>query len=128
MARSKRFELLTPRFVVWCSIQLSYDRASDDVRLAEAPKSGTAAPLAISLEAPLRLGNGFFPLRCGRAAARVSHACHRFTLTPGAPGRGTANVKQSLVSAILRRIVPQRSKPNTALPPPFAGKNLRTRA
>jgi hypothetical protein len=27
MARSKRFELLTPRFVVWCSIQLSYERA-----------------------------------------------------------------------------------------------------
>ena len=28
MARPKRFELLTPRFVVWCSIQLSYGRAS----------------------------------------------------------------------------------------------------
>ena len=27
MARPKRFELLTPRFVVWCSIQLSYGRA-----------------------------------------------------------------------------------------------------
>tara|TARA_B100000378_G_scaffold119859_1_gene96310 strand:+ start:228 stop:413 length:186 start_codon:yes stop_codon:yes gene_type:complete len=26
VARSKRFELLTPRFVVWCSIQLSYER------------------------------------------------------------------------------------------------------
>ena len=26
LARSKRFELLTPRFVVWCSIQLSYER------------------------------------------------------------------------------------------------------
>ena len=24
LARPKRFELLTPRFVVWCSIQLSY--------------------------------------------------------------------------------------------------------
>ncbi len=29
MARPKRFELLTPRFVVWCSIQLSYGRAPD---------------------------------------------------------------------------------------------------
>ncbi len=29
MARPKRFELLTPRFVVWCSIQLSYGRATD---------------------------------------------------------------------------------------------------
>lgn len=27
MARSGRFELPTPRFVVWCSIQLSYERA-----------------------------------------------------------------------------------------------------
>jgi hypothetical protein len=28
LARPKRFELLTPRFVVWCSIQLSYGRRS----------------------------------------------------------------------------------------------------
>ena len=27
MVHPKRFELLTPRFVVWCSIQLSYGRA-----------------------------------------------------------------------------------------------------
>ena len=27
LARSERFELPTPRFVVWCSIQLSYERA-----------------------------------------------------------------------------------------------------
>ena len=26
MARSERFELPTPRFEVWCSIQLSYER------------------------------------------------------------------------------------------------------
>ena len=26
VARPKRFELLTPKFVVWCSIQLSYGR------------------------------------------------------------------------------------------------------
>jgi hypothetical protein len=29
LARPKRFELLTPRFVVWCSIQLSYGRVAD---------------------------------------------------------------------------------------------------
>ena len=29
LARPKRFELLTPRFVVWCSIQLSYGRARE---------------------------------------------------------------------------------------------------
>jgi hypothetical protein len=28
VARPKRFELLTPRFVVWCSIQLSYGRVA----------------------------------------------------------------------------------------------------
>jgi hypothetical protein len=28
LARPKRFELLTPRFVVWCSIQLSYGRGA----------------------------------------------------------------------------------------------------
>ena len=31
MARPERFELLTPKFVVWCSIQLSYGRV---VRIA----------------------------------------------------------------------------------------------
>jgi site-specific DNA recombinase len=34
MARPKGFEPLTPRFVVWCSIQLSYGRAGG----AEAPQ------------------------------------------------------------------------------------------
>jgi hypothetical protein len=38
MARPKRFELLTPRFVVWCSIQLSYGRV---VRIAP-EKAGCA--------------------------------------------------------------------------------------
>ena len=32
MARSKGFEPLTPRFVVWCSIQLSYERAARSER------------------------------------------------------------------------------------------------
>ncbi len=67
MARSKRFELLTPRFVVWCSIQLSYDRAFIDPDGAGSAMSGAAAPLNISLEAPIRLGNGFFSLRCDTA-------------------------------------------------------------
>ena len=35
VARPKRFELLTPKFVVWCSIQLSYGRVlPSEVRLA----------------------------------------------------------------------------------------------
>ena len=36
MARPKRFELLTPRFVVWCSIQLSYGRDSVGLETAAA--------------------------------------------------------------------------------------------
>jgi hypothetical protein len=31
LARSERFELPTPRFEVWCSIQLSYERASPNI-------------------------------------------------------------------------------------------------
>ena len=36
-SRPKRFELLTPRFVVWCSIQLSYGRV-------KRPDSGKTGP------------------------------------------------------------------------------------
>jgi hypothetical protein len=39
MARPKRFELLTPRFVVWCSIQLSYGRAMGSDDTAQAGRS-----------------------------------------------------------------------------------------
>ena len=39
MARPKGFEPLTPRFVVWCSIQLSYGRPR------EAPHIGRACNL-----------------------------------------------------------------------------------
>jgi hypothetical protein len=39
LARPKRFELLTPRFVVWCSIQLSYGRV---VRIAPKCLGGCA--------------------------------------------------------------------------------------
>jgi hypothetical protein len=42
-ARPKRFELLTPRFVVWCSIQLSCGRVSDFNGLAHS--AGEAATL-----------------------------------------------------------------------------------
>ena len=52
MARPKRFELLTPRFVVWCSIQLSYGRV---LRIARenVPKTSKAAG-----NAPLAIGFG----------------------------------------------------------------------
>src|SRR5207245_7390865 len=52
VARPKRFELLTPRFVVWCSIQLSYGRV---LRIARenVPKTSKAAG-----NAPLAIGFG----------------------------------------------------------------------
>jgi hypothetical protein len=52
LARPKRFELLTPRFVVWCSIQLSYGRV---LRIARenVPKTSKAAG-----NAPLAIGFG----------------------------------------------------------------------
>ena len=44
MARPKRFELLTPRFVVWCSIQLSYGRV-----FSRGPRTYASRPLMASL-------------------------------------------------------------------------------
>jgi hypothetical protein len=41
LARPKGFEPLTPRFVVWCSIQLSYGRAALETG-AELDVSGAA--------------------------------------------------------------------------------------
>src|SRR6266540_3786078 len=41
VARPKRFELLTPRFVVWCSIQLSYGRV---LRIAREMSPNRANP------------------------------------------------------------------------------------
>src|SRR5271166_5524186 len=60
LARPERFELPTPRFVVWCSIQLSYGRlgwlkaakatsrkpAGPLTAFAQAGKSKTRAPMA----------------------------------------------------------------------------------
>ena len=43
MARPKRFELLTPRFVVWCSIQLSYGRVPHPGRASRGPADGRIA-------------------------------------------------------------------------------------
>jgi hypothetical protein len=49
VARPKRFELLTPRFVVWCSIQLSYGRVLRIARenVPTTSKAAGNAPLAI---------------------------------------------------------------------------------
>ena len=52
MARSEGFEPPTPRFVVWCSIQLSYERAR-----ARRPGAGHAAdPSQIVSEPQARRG------------------------------------------------------------------------
>jgi hypothetical protein len=47
MARPKRFELLTPRFVVWCSIQLSYGRG-----VLRGKMAACGAGIAIGFAAP----------------------------------------------------------------------------
>lgn len=39
VARPKGFEPLTPRFVVWCSIQLSYGRACPEDRKTETARA-----------------------------------------------------------------------------------------
>ena len=51
MARPKRFELLTPRFVVWCSIQLSYGRV---FRMAI---MGRDAPVSQHQDMPAKAGH-----------------------------------------------------------------------
>ncbi len=61
MAHPKRLELLTPRFVVWCSIQLSYGCAMSD-RLADTAALGKTHPIAIS--------HGVRPLDLPRIAFR----------------------------------------------------------
>src|SRR5713101_7388209 len=54
LARPKRFELLTPRFVVWCSIQLSYGRFC----AKRGPASAVAADGAIA-KGSVRRWQGF---------------------------------------------------------------------
>ncbi len=51
LARPKRFELLTPRFVVWCSIQLSYGR------IPVRRDNYTAPPLFASARSSARMRN-----------------------------------------------------------------------
>src|SRR5260370_39343017 len=57
VARPKRFELLTPRFVVWCSIQLSYGRFC----AKRGPASAVAADGA-ELKVGAAVGKGFAPV------------------------------------------------------------------
>ncbi len=51
VARPKRFELLTPRFVVWCSIQLSYGRRVRRVQNTDQRSGRRCAPIAIGFAA-----------------------------------------------------------------------------
>jgi site-specific DNA recombinase len=94
MARPKRFELLTPRFVVWCSIQLSYGRAGrrcgrlcGPVRLTLPIKAGQ--PIhgrpdhckrvrAIFVEASCRFG----AMRQGDVEPRAALRVHQSQNTP----------------------------------------------
>ena len=51
VARPERFELPTPRFVVWCSIQLSYGRLPFRKGKSRAPGRGTRLELSASCPA-----------------------------------------------------------------------------
>src|SRR6201985_1106371 len=69
LARPKRFELLTPRFVVWCSIQLSYGR----VWIAENRRlRGRPAKRAIAIDLDLYWQAG----RAKRARDKVTAAAY----------------------------------------------------
>src|SRR6185437_6042177 len=77
MARPKGFEPLTPRFVVWCSIQLSYGRV-----FARAENLCITTPDGKSWRAP-RVG-GFWP-RPAPAVFASRKGCRRFQV-PDAAG------------------------------------------
>src|SRR5437763_10615843 len=70
MARPKRFELLTPRFVVWCSIQLSYGR----VFRGHSKGMDPAMPHAF-----------------GELSKKVAKARHSYRLRPGLASSGNAS-------------------------------------
>src|SRR6186713_3272733 len=52
MARPERFELPAPRFVVWCSIQLSYGRAVRRARHRGRSRAAQPARLRLSERIP----------------------------------------------------------------------------
>ena len=106
MARPKRFELLTPRFVVWCSIQLSYGRVlriarevfpTEQIRRERAFSYRLQPPLA-SLPALLR-GRGATSAAVTRGLDRGSIALRKrlFAKTMDCrvkPGNDTLGARQ----------------------------------
>jgi hypothetical protein len=81
LARPKRFELLTHRFVVWCSIQLSYGRAGLEGRVV------TSAPIPCkgNAEAGKKAANRGF-LNLGIGWERLSGAWRRAMVGPWPSG------------------------------------------
>jgi hypothetical protein len=107
MARPKGFEPLTPRFVVWCSIQLSYGRPYvvvpslmngsrvawsewQDLNLRPARPERGRVPTAVSLRRTVRQRKGFLSSSL-ITSFRLSLRAHvgsmfgRFDLCPTAP-------------------------------------------
>src|SRR5262245_30726978 len=84
LARPKRFELLTPRFVVWCSIQLSYGRfvppPGCEIRGTERPYSYRFRPLLA---------------RVGAASGRPSRARPESQKKRPTPARGRRGASRS---------------------------------
>jgi hypothetical protein len=74
MARPERFELPTPRFVVWCSIQLSYGR------LPRPPAEGPARPALANVLIHHWQASGGIPRTPGRKPRLARHhGAHPFT-------------------------------------------------
>ena len=67
LARPKRFELLTPRFVVWCSIQLSYGR------FARRPGNVPACGAGLSYRFRASLASAGSQFRTGEALPRPAY-------------------------------------------------------
>jgi hypothetical protein len=77
MARPKRFELLTPRFVVWCSIQLSYGRV---FRKAFRDPGGRRCRMHSEIISEVAKARHSYRLRTGLARCALALSGSRFTL------------------------------------------------
>ena len=78
MAHPKRFELLTPRFVVWCSIQLSYGCIFENHRNDVSSQSPRRHPVSNIFN---RLTSGFLigsRKKCKRRFYFFVHSCCSF--------------------------------------------------
>jgi hypothetical protein len=75
MARPERFELPTPRFVVWCSIQLSYGRLGT----LSVTQKGKSIRAMSPKDRPCRL-KSIQPVSVGTMAVSVTYQVRPFSI------------------------------------------------